>query len=448
MHEQRGDEEKQDTPRRSQRRGVGSRGMHATQAEAGEAPGRAKPVLPKDMVDVQTMSGAGGNCMFWALMASPSWPLVAAQVGLCGAHTVEDVRKAFADYVRSNSDREINGEPLSAWVLVTSKYSVDYYATRMRQGMWAGDIELLVFSHLASTSVWVWQACGQGYKLIRHFNSHLAGNLPVWHVLYDGTHFDVIKPHQGTCSALAKWPENNSCSPPTPNRGGGEPSSGEPTYALDHFTAPRARARSGPQRDKFGGWTLLHSEKSNSGYRGVSYNAQSSIKAKQDKWGVYWRENGAHMPGAVPSARRSRLSLGSRHDEGRPNVQHAGGSGGGFRPEGRHPPRRSRVGALPRHRLGPCSPARPRNRPTGGGCAADAAADAAGNQRRQGGGEPGGRRAEAAACRGGGAGVAAAREEPGGRRAEAAACRGGAAGVAAARLGRPKGPLHCRVGGC
>ena len=90
--------------------------------------------------------------------------------GLRDGSAAHSLRRQVATFIEQNPELTISDSPLKDWVYWDSGQSVSSYCRRMAQGgVWGGGIEMAAASHLKRVNVFVYQACGGGFKRISSF---------------------------------------------------------------------------------------------------------------------------------------------------------------------------------------------------------------------------------------------------------------------------------------
>ncbi len=141
---------------------------------------------PAQLLRARVVTQPGdGSCLFHSLShGSSAEPL--------------RLRHAIADFIESQPDAAVGGEPLREWIRWDSDLSPDAYAARMRgAGNWGGAIELAVFARLFGVAAYVYEAVPAAPGSFRRIASFRPPHETeqVAHLLYrSGVHYDALQP--------------------------------------------------------------------------------------------------------------------------------------------------------------------------------------------------------------------------------------------------------------
>eukprot|EP00656_Telonema_subtile_P000248 TRINITY_DN10129_c0_g1_i1.p1 TRINITY_DN10129_c0_g1~~TRINITY_DN10129_c0_g1_i1.p1 ORF type:complete len:214 (-),score=34.89 TRINITY_DN10129_c0_g1_i1:308-949(-) len=148
--------------------------------DGGDAPGK---VLDDATIVPQP---GDGSCLFHSLAAADG-----------RTHTGEALRKAVSEYIMSNPDLEIAGDPMRDWVLWDSGVSLEVYCRKMSVSGWGGGIEMAAFSRMRKVNVHVYERSSgirDNYHRVSAFE--VSGARSTVRVLYQGrAHFDLLVWH-------------------------------------------------------------------------------------------------------------------------------------------------------------------------------------------------------------------------------------------------------------
>lgn len=105
------------------------------------------------------------------------------------------LRAEIADFIASNPDAQVSGNPIKDWVLWDTGMKVAAYASSMRTGSrWGGAVELAVCAQLKQVGIHIFEKGQKGFKQISKFgdDGQTAGRIVRLH--YGGrVHYDALE---------------------------------------------------------------------------------------------------------------------------------------------------------------------------------------------------------------------------------------------------------------
>lgn len=100
------------------------------------------------------------------------------------------IRYQVANWIKVNSEMEINGAPLSDWIYWEMKYDVGVYCNALLSGSWAGALEILAFTLIKEVDVIVYDIENKQLKKIAEFK--VENPKTVIKLLYADMHYDFL----------------------------------------------------------------------------------------------------------------------------------------------------------------------------------------------------------------------------------------------------------------